>query len=248
MSFITGLQFFTLREEIQTDFVGMLEKVAEIGYTGIEFGINKGGLSAAELKKHLERLGLTPIASLYGFDKLKEELEEQIEYNVELGSKYMGLGYAKYSSKEDYISMANWCNEIGEKCKKKGLQFYYHNHAHEFELYDGEYGLDILYKHCDSELVKTEIDTYWVQYAGVDPAKYIQKYAGRCPLVHLKDMENNEARDFAEIGNGILNFNNIITAAKESGAEYFIVEQDRCKRPPIESIDISYKNLKKLGL
>jgi sugar phosphate isomerase/epimerase len=137
---------------------------------------------------------------------------------------------------------------MGEKCMAKGVQFGYHNHEHEFEKFDGEYGLDIIYRNSDPRMVFAEIDTYWAEHAGVDPVEYIKKYSGRCPLIHLKDMEAGEEKFFAEVGNGIMDMKGIVKAAKAAGAKWLIVEQDRCRRPAIESARMSFENLKKMDI
>lgn len=242
-----GVQMYTLREETSKDFIGTLEKVAEIGYKGVEFA-GYGGLSAAELKANLDRLGLTAISSHVSKDRLQNNLEEEIEFNLAIGSKYIVFPYIKYKDKEDYLEAAKFYNEVGQKCKEKGLEFLYHNHDFEFDLFDGEHALDILFNETDKEFMKAELDTYWVKYAGVDPIEYMGKYSGRCPLVHIKDMAGDESRAFTEIGNGIIDIKAIVEAAKEGGATWAIVEQDVCQRPPLQSIKISFENLKKLNL
>ncbi|WP_434643473.1 sugar phosphate isomerase/epimerase family protein [Thermoanaerobacterium thermosaccharolyticum] len=239
-----SLQLYTVRNELKDDFIGTLEKVAEVGYKGVEFA-GYGGLKASELKKHLERLGLTPTGSHIGLEILKNRLDEEIEYNLEIGNKYIVCPWNKYETKDDFIEASKLFNEIGEKCRNKGIIFCYHNHNHEFVKFDDEYGLDLIYENADSEFLKAEIDTYWVKYAGEDPVKYIKKYSGRVPLVHLKDMES-DTRDFAEIGEGTMNIKDIISASIEVGVEWFIVEQDICKRPPLESAEISFNNIKKM--
>ena len=244
-----AVQLYTLREDLTKDFLGVLEKVAEIGYTGVEFfGGEFGGLKASQLKSNLDKLGLKAVSAHTNVDDLRDNLEKVIDYNLEIGNSYLAIPWAKFETKQDYLDMAKFCNTVGEKCKNKGMQLCYHNHDMEFIKYDGEFGLDIIYKETDPEMLKAEIDTYWVQRGGVDPAEYIKKYAGRCELIHLKDMEASEEKDFAEIGNGIMDFKKIIAASKESGAKHFIVEQDSCKRPPFESIKISYENLKKMNI
>ena len=140
--------------------------------------------------------------------------------------------------------MAGKLNKIGEKCKKRGLQLCYHNHAHEFKIYDGKAGLDILYSETDPVLVKAEFDVYWIQYAGVSPIDYIKKHSDRCELIHLKDMA--EDRSFAEVGNGTMDIKSIIETAKKCGAKGFIVEQDQCKRKPLESVKMSVDYLNTL--
>jgi sugar phosphate isomerase/epimerase len=239
-----ALQLYTVREESQKDFIGTLEKVAEMGYEGVEFA-GYGGLKASELKKVLDRTGLKAAGSHVGIELLKKDLNGVLEYSLEIGNKYIVCPGVPYKSKEDYIEMAKFFNEVGERCKEKGLIFCYHNHAHEFEIYDGEYGLDILFKNTDKESVKAEIDVYWVKYAGVDPLEYLKKFSGRLPLIHLKDMDGKD-RSNTEIGNGIIDFKKIVKVAEENGVEWLIVEQDECKRSPLESAKISLENLRRI--
>ena len=108
--------------------------------------------------------------------------------------------------------------------------------------------MDIIYEKTDPNYFQAQIDVYWVQYAGVDPAAYIRKYPGRCPMIHLKDMEKGPAKAFAEVGNGILDLKEIFAASEEVGVQWYIVEQDTCKRPTLESVKISIDNLRKMGL
>jgi len=242
-----SVQLYTLREETERSFAGTLEAVAKIGYKGVEFA-GYGGIAAKEMKKYLDGFGLKAAGSHVGLDLLTRNLDEVIEYNLEIGNKYIICPWNGYKEKEDYIKTAELFNEIGRKCKENGLAFGYHNHSHEFETFDGEYGLDIIYKKTDPRLVIAEIDTYWAYYAGVNPVDYIRKYNGRCPLIHLKDMEAGEGRDFAEVGSGIIDIKSIIQAGKDAGCEWFIVEQDVCKRPALESVKISFENLKKMNI
>jgi sugar phosphate isomerase/epimerase len=121
----------------------------------------------------------------------------------------------------------------------------YHNHDFEFNQFDGEYLLDLLYANTDPALVQAEIDGYWVQHSGIDPVAYITKYADRTPLVHLKDMTNDGTRFFAEVGTGIVDIDGIIAAA--TSAKWLIVEQDQSRSTPMESIAISIANLKAKG-
>jgi len=242
-----SVQLYTLREEAGRDFIGTLEAVAKIGYQGVEFA-GYGGIAAKEMRKYLNGFGLKATGSHVALDLLTNNLDEVIEYNLEIGNKFIICPWNKYESKEDYIKTAELLNEIGCKCKENGLIFGYHNHNHEFEAFDGEYGLDIIYKNTDPQLVIAEIDTYWVYYAGVNPVVYIRKYAGRCRLIHLKDMEAGESKAFAEVGSGIIDIKSIIQAGKDSGCEWFVVEQDVCKRPALESVKISFENLKKMNI
>lgn len=93
-----------------------------------------------------------------------------------------------------------------------------------------------------------ELDTYWVKRGGEDPVEYIRKLENRLPLLHIKDMESGEEQFFAEIGDGILDFPAIAQAAEASGTKWLVVEQDLCRRPPFESLAISYRNLKQMDI
>ncbi len=245
MKFPVGLQPYTIRKELSKDYLGSIKKVADIGYTGIELGPPKD-LSTSELKTFLAELGLQVISSHASLELLENDLDSLINYLQEVGGKYVVLSY-KFDTKEQVLECAKRFNKIGEKCKKRGIQFLYHNHDWEFIKFDGEYALDLLLAETDPDLVKMELDTYWVKRGGEDPVVYLQKLKGRCPVLHIKDMEPGEEQFFAEIGEGILDFSCIIKAAEEVGTEWLVVEQDQSRKDIFESIEISYQNLKNFG-
>jgi sugar phosphate isomerase/epimerase len=247
MKMLISVQLYTLRDEMSKDFVGVLEKVAEMGYQGVEFA-GYGNLTAPQMKDLLKKLGLKATGAHVGMDLLKDSLDAQIEYNAEIGNPYIICPWAKFENKAQYLEAAALFNKVGEKCKAKGITLCYHNHAHEFELVDGIYGLDFLFQQTDPEFLQAEIDTYWVQYAGIDPVEYIKKYKNRLPILHQKDMEAGEGKAFAEIGNGIMDIKSIYNAGLELGTKTFVVEQDVCKRPALESVKISLDNLRKMGI
>lgn len=242
-----GVQLYSVRDETAKDFPGTLEKVAGIGYKGVEFA-GFGDIPASRMKALLDSLGLKAVGSHTSLELLQDKLQEVIDYNLEIGNKYVICPWAGYETKEDYIKTSYLFNEIGAKCKAAGLRFGYHNHDHEFTQFDGEYGLDILFGNTDPENMIAELDTCWVFFAGVDPAGYIRKYNGRCPLVHLKDLQSKDGKKFAEVGSGVIDVKAIVKAAEEAGTEWLVVEQDACYRPSLESIKISYDNLKKMNL
>jgi sugar phosphate isomerase/epimerase len=244
--FPVALQPFSVREELAADYLGTLEKVAGIGYRGIELGPPKQ-MPTAELKRHLDRLGLQVIGCHAGLEQVTRQLDEVAGYLRQVGGRYIILSH-RFESRQEVLEAAQTFNRIGENCRRLGLQFLYHNHDWEFRTFNGEYALDILLGATDPELVKMELDTYWVKRGGEDPVAYLQKLKGRCPLLHIKDMEPGEEQFFAEIGEGILDFVAIAQAAAEAGTEWLVVEQDLCRRPPLESVAISYRNLKRMGL
>ncbi len=246
MSLPIALQLYSIKDETEKNFELSLRRVAKIGYAGVEFA-GYGGLSSTRLKELLDELGLKACGSHVSLDELTNNIDDVIKYNLEIGNPYIICPYATYNNKEDYEKMAEKLNAIAIKCNAKGIMFGYHNHGHEFQKFDGEYGLDIIYKRTNAKLVKAEIDTYWVQYAGLDPVEYIKKHAGRCDLIHIKDMEiiDGEKRS-TEVGNGIMDIKSIIDEAEKQGAKWLIVEQEFFNKPTLESVEIGYKNLKKI--
>lgn len=247
MSLQIAVQLYTLRNETAKDFIGTLEKVAAMGYQGVEFA-GFGDIPASRMKAELDRLGLKAVGSHTGMDQLTGKLDEVIAYNLEIGNKYVICPWYKFDSREDYVNTAKALDEIGEKLRAKGLQLGYHNHDSEFVQFDGEYGMDILYNNTRPENMVAEIDTCWVFFAGVDPAAYVRKFRSRCPLVHLKDLtsRNREEFKFAEVGTGINDIKGIVEAAKDIGAEWVVVEQDSTYIPALESVRISFENVKKM--
>ena len=243
-----ALQMYTLREQAAEDFVGTMRRVAEIGYAGVEFA-GYGGLSAAEMKALLEELDLKPAGSHVSVQMLENELDAVMDYSLEIGNPYVVCPFLppdRWQEEASLRATAQSLNRIGAACKEQGLQFCYHNHAFEFQTLGGKYVLDILYEDTEPELVQAEVDTYWVQFAGLDPAELIERHSERVTLVHLKDMDP-EDRSFAEVGEGTLDWEAVFAASEAAGAEWYIVEQDRCKRPPLESARLSLENLRAMG-
>lgn len=244
-----ALQLYTVRDQLADDFCGTVRKVAEMGYAGVEFA-GTGGLSATQMNDLLGETGLKPAGSHIGLGLFENELDEQIAYSKAIGNRFLGVPAlpGDMRNPEGFRKVAAFMNRVGAQLAAEDLVLYYHNHAFEFDVMDGVRGLDILYGETDPALVKLESDVYWVVYGGEDPAELITRYAGRFPLIHLKDMiGEGDARTFAEVGEGSIDFEPIFAASEAQGAEWYIVEQDRCARPSLESAKISIDNLKKWG-
>ncbi|NLG28363.1 MAG: sugar phosphate isomerase/epimerase [Chloroflexi bacterium] len=242
-----ALQLYTVRDQTAIDFAGTVRKVAKLGYAGVEFA-GTGGLSGEALNDLLKENNLKPAGTHISLDALRTDADKVIAENKAYGAQYVGIGGLP---KELCSSAAGWhkaaevMNEVGAKLRAAGLTFYYHNHYHEFEVMDGEVGMDILLAETDPAAVAFECDVYWAWYAGVDPVALLNAFAGRFPLIHLKDMSGKgDNRTFVEIGEGHIAFQPIFEAAEAQGAKWYIVEQDTCARPSLESAAISLRNLK----
>ncbi len=258
---LIGLQLYTVRDAMAKDPEGTLARVAKIGYNSVEGATYTGdekfyGMKPSEFKKVLKDNGLVMPSSHYrlGEDKTNGQMkgtmlhdwDKAIEDAKAVGLKYMicaWLSPEERGTLDHYKKVADDLNTAGEKCKKAGIQLCYHNHNFEFEKQDNQYPYDILMA-TDKELVKMEMDIYWVRKAGQDPIALFKKYPGRYPLWHVKDMDKTPQQNFTEVGNGIIDFKEIFKYKDLAGMKYFFVEQDITPGDPFVSITESINYIK----
>jgi len=246
-------QMYTLRDFTKTpaDIALSMKRVREIGYESVQLSA-LGPIDPTELKKILDGEGLTVCATHTSFQRMRDEPQAVIDEHHLLRCKYPAIGGmpAEYRTREGYSRFAREATEAGRRLAQGGLVFGYHNHSFELERFGRTTGLEIIYSESDPKYVTAEIDTYWIQHGGGDPAAWIDRLAGRIPLLHLKDMTvNSEMQQLmAEVGEGNLNWPAILAAAERAGVEWYIVEQDVCQRDPFESLAISLRNLREMGI
>jgi len=245
-------QMYTLRDFTKTpeDIATTMKKVANIGYKAVQLSA-LGKIEIKELKKILDSEGLEVCATHVPYERIRDDTSAVIEEHQILNCRYVAIGSlpSEFRGAEGYAKFAKEASEVARKLSQAGLSFAYHNHSFELEKYGSRTGLDILYQESDPEVFKAEIDTYWIQHGGGDPAAWIRKLSGRVPLVHLKDMGILDGKQImAEVGEGNLNWPAILDACREAGVRWYIVEQDTCQRDPFESLAISLKNLQNMGL
>jgi len=227
-------QLWSVKDYTSKDFFGTLEAIAKIGYSGVEFaGYN--GIAAKDMITKLNELHLTSISAHIGIEKLKDNLNAEIEYLLTLGAKYIVCPGAEINTVDQALAHVELFNKIGEKCSKSGLTFAYHNHAHEFKLDQGKYPLEVLFENIDPQYVKQQPDVFWIAYAGLDALEYMKKNVTRCPIIHLKQLENNETKRNVDAGSGIIDFGLLIEIAKDAD---FVYEQE-------EFVGTSLENMKK---
>lgn len=260
---LIGLQLYTVRDAMDKDPKAALAQVAKVGYNSVEGATYTGtekfyGMTPQEFKKVLKDNGLVMYSSHYRLGEDKEngqvmkgtilhDWDKAIEDAHSVGLKYMICAWLSPSERgtlDHYKKVADDLNIAGEKCKKAGIQLCYHNHNFEFDKQDGKYPYDILLA-TDKNLVKMEMDLYWIKKAGQDPYTLFKEHPGRFPLWHVKDMDNTPAQDFTEVGSGIINFKEIFKYKDLAGMKYFFVEEDKCPGDPFVSIAKSYAYIKK---
>ena len=246
-------QLYTLRNFTKTeaDIAETMKKVRELGYEAVQCSA-LGPIAPEALKNIIDNEGITICATHTSYARMRDEPQAVIDEHQLWGCKHAAIGGipGEYRSAEGYAKFAKEASEVGARLAEGGLTFSYHNHSFELEEFDGRTGLDILYEESDPKYFHSELDTYWIQHGGGDPAEWIRKLKDRAAIIHLKDMVNHSSGPrFAEVGEGILDWKAILEACLYSGVEWYIVEQDSCyERDPFESLGISLRNLQGMGL
>ncbi len=243
-----GLQLYSIKELTQKDFIGAIEKVAKIGYDGVEFA-GYFDTPAKDLKAVLGAYGIKPAGSHIGLAKLKDELDRVIEYCLEIGDPYIicpSMPANMRDSADAWKRNAEFFNTVGEKCKANGIRFGYHNHAYEFEVFDGKFALDILVENTQPDLMFVELDTFWVEYMNLKSVDFINKYNKRCSVLHIKDMKSPEEKINTEIGKGIMDFKEITSLGKKIGVEWYTVEQEEFEVDQLYSIKESLTYMREI--
>ncbi len=270
MALPVAIQVYSVRDDAAKDLRATLEKIKEMGYDGVEFA-GLYGNAPEDIAKMCEEIGLVPISAHVPYRDMVADPEGVLAQYKAIGCKYVAIPYL---SPEDRPGTENFANVIenakmlGRVAKEMGMQLLYHNHEFEFLKINGKYALEILYDSVDADLLKTELDTCWVNVGGEDPAAYVRKFAGRAPVVHLKDFKGEKSDnmyeligldnkapqrpanfEFRPVGSGVQYFPEILKASEDAGAEWVVVEQDQPSMglTPIECAAKSREYLKSIG-
>ncbi|HZS79437.1 MAG TPA: sugar phosphate isomerase/epimerase [Ktedonobacteraceae bacterium] len=242
-----ALELYTVRDETKRDFVGTLRKVAQMGYTAVEFA-GYGDLSAQQMASLLAETGLKAAATHVGLNALEgDALDKSIDYCLAISCPNLVLPSLppQLRAFESIQTLAPQLNAIGQHCRERGIAFGYHNHDFEFKQENGRYWIDELLQLTDSALVKLELDVYWAAYAGVDPVDFLRQHLDRVFILHLKDM--TPERGMTEVGSGVLDMRALCSIAQERGL-WGIVEHDAPTLPSLESAKRSLDYLQQLTL
>lgn len=245
-----GIQLYTVRTEMLADAVGTLKQLAKIGYKELESARSeKGlyyGLEPKEIKKITEDLGMTLRSGHVGIDK---DWEKTVAAAAETGQDYLICSSlpSRGQTVSNYKHVADIFSKAAEDCKKAGMMFGYHNHEYEFEKENGKVLYDVLLDETDPEMVKMEMDLGWVILTGNDPVTYFEKYPGRFPLWHLKDMDKVKKHS-TEFGKGAVNIKRMMQNADKSAMKYYFVEQEEYAGTAMDSVKHNYNFLQKMSM
>jgi len=240
---MTGLILYTVRNEMNKNPEGTLDKVAEIGYNWIEAASYADGKfygrKPSEFKKMVKSRGMKLISSHNGLNE--NNLDEVIGAAAEAGLEYLvipSLPHHMLKSVDGMKEASDFMNHAGEKCRESGMKLGFHNHTVEFEPVNGLIPMEVFLNNTDPDLVMFELDLAWITKSGNDPVDYFKRFPGRFELLHVKDL--SEKKEDTTLGEGIIDFKPIFAEVETAGMKYFFVEQDNCRtHTPLESIEIS---------
>ena len=248
-----AIQLYTVRGAVSKNLEQTLERLVSLGFKNLEiYGYNGTffGKNRNEFKTILKNTGLKVISSHHRTgitDKENGTLLQNWEKTLDdlsfIGAKYTVCSYLPEAERtiESYHKLPEVLENAGKISKHHGIQLAYHNHDFEFLKMDEENNFyDFILKNTSPDLVKMELDLYWIAKAGLDPLVYFEKYFGRFPLWHVKDMKSG-TKDFTEIGNGIIDFKRIFEAKEKAGLKHWFLEQDSSDKDIFESIVMSRK-------
>lgn len=258
-----GVQLYTVRGLMKTDFAGTIGKVASIGYKEVEFA-GYFDHSPKDIRALLDKDDLTAPACHVSYDIVQNHWPETIDAARTIGHAFIVCPWIDETARN---SAAGWkgvietFNKAGEASKKAGIQFAYHNHWWEFgpdANLGGKLPYDYLLASTDPNLVKMEMDLGWISVAGQDPVTYFQKYPGRFPLVHVKDFKSLphlapdqlasynadklEKQDMTAPGSGVIDWKRIFSYSDQAGIQHYFLEHDQPKDPWVTLTD-GYKYL-----
>ncbi|MFT3786310.1 MAG: sugar phosphate isomerase/epimerase [Tepidisphaeraceae bacterium] len=254
MSLRLSVQLYTLRDLTAKDFAGTVRQVKSIGYEGVELAGFGDLKSAKDVRKVLDDAGLVASGAHVPIEQFESNIKQVMDDYDTIGTKLLIVPWlepkARGTDAVAWRALASTVTGFAQATRARGFTVAYHNHDFEFARFDGETALDIVWQHTDPSLVKCELDLYWVKRAGADPVSYLRRIGPmRLVSVHLKDMDKSDPAKFTQVGRGVLDWPTILRTLNDFRTPWGVVEQDDCYDvPPLESIRVSFENLKKLGV
>jgi sugar phosphate isomerase/epimerase len=243
-----GMQLYSVRTMLPTDFAGTLKQVGALGYKEVE-AAGFYDHSVEDVKAAMQAAGLTCVSAHYPLGALKTKLDDTIAYCKSLGLQYIvcsspmhqqpGAGRGELTL-DDWKWNADQFNQIGEKVKAAGMNFAYHNHTPEFTAIDGTLPWEVLEKNTDPAKVNFEMDCGWVIVAGQNPIPFLKKYGKRIVMLHVKDFKGNKPPS-VPLGTGDIDYKPIFAAAKHASIRHIFVEQEETQTTMLDSLAIDAK-------
>jgi sugar phosphate isomerase/epimerase len=266
-----GLQLYSVRDQLKSDFQGTLQTVGSLGYRQVE-AAGFYGRTPAQIKHAMGEAGLVCVSAHYPSTELEQHLDAILDFHAKLGTAHYVIcsfpGFAPRSpaaklpfdqqvtsfTLDDWKWNAHQFNQWGAKVKKAGFQFGYHNHTMEFQPQHGVVPYELLLKQTDPGLVIMEMDCGWVTVGGGSPEHYLRSYPDRIKMLHVKDFSRDAGHSSVadpppatELGRGTADYPAIFRAVKPGSIQHFFVEQEAFPDMPWkQSLQVDAQYLEKL--
>jgi sugar phosphate isomerase/epimerase len=266
-----GLQLYSVREMLPTDYEGTLKQIAALGYRQVE-AAGFYNHSASQVRKSMQNAGLQCVSAHYSYNDLHAKFDEVLAFNKELGvgtiicsspgfknpARLKNLKHGDWANAftlEDWRWNAEQFNKFGEKVHAAGMKFGYHNHTMEFQKQDGVVPYIELIRLTDPSMVTMEMDCGWVVVGGGNPIELLQRYPTRISMLHVKDfkvtgkpMSVTNPPPSAELGQGSIDYRPILQAAAKTGhIRHCFVEQEQFDMPPMQALKVDAEYMRKLN-
>lgn len=233
-----ALQLYSVRDHLESDPAGTLKRVKEAGYDYVETA-GTAGLSPADFKTLADEAGVRIISAHIGYDEVAADLPAVLEALRTFGLKYAvvpWIGTEMCPDKAAWLTAAQKLDEVGAAMRAQGIRLCYHNHDHEFRTqYNGETVFDLLFANTAPQHLAVQLDAGWAKVAGKSPEGIIRRYGTRLPLLHIKDFRREDPPEVTEIGKGVVDWDPVFAAGRETGVDWYIVEQDESDTDSLES-------------
>jgi sugar phosphate isomerase/epimerase len=234
-----GLQMYSLRFYSPSNLLGKLDKVQEYGLETIEGGAPARGMSPEEFFKELNKRGIKLVSSGVDYGRLKANPDAAVEQAKKLGVKYVMCSWIPHDkgqfSEKNAREAIDVFNRAGPKFKEAGIIFTYHCHGYEFQPFGEGTLFDLIVKETKPDSVFFELDVFWAQQGGADPAKLLERYGSRFKLMHVKDLKKGTAKnltggapdeDSVPVGEGEVDWKAVLKAAERAHVEHYFIEDE----------------------
>ena len=232
-----GLQLYSLRGDFAKDVPGTMAKVNEFGFKYVELA-STYNMPPDKFLALLASNKLTAVSGHFSYDMYRTNAQEVARQAKALGLKYAGCAWIAHKDEfdeQETREAAKVFNNAGKILAEHGIQFFYHTHGYEFRPHGNGTLFDLLMAETDPKLVKYQMDVFWVVHPGQDPVKWLEKYAGRWELMHVKDMKEGTERNLSgrsnvnndvQVGTGIMDWPAILATAKRVGIKWYFIEDE----------------------
>jgi sugar phosphate isomerase/epimerase len=263
-----GLQLFSVRDLLPTDYEGTLRRLADLGYHEVE-AAGFFGHSASQVRRAMDQAGLHCVSGHYSWNDLEPSLDKIVDFHQQLQAPYIICSFPGFKDPsrltdhsfanqvlsfnlDDWRWNADQFNKVGAKIKQAGLKFGYHNHTMEFVRQQGISPFEELLRLTDPALVTIELDCGWVTVGGADPVDFLKRYPERISMLHIKDFKHSDKPmsvvhppPAAELGRGTIDFHRIFAAADRRNIKHCFVEQEAYDMPPFDALQIDADFMKR---